>query len=203
MGTAERRAWGVFEIRERDGMLPTLAGYASVFDAPTDLGPFDEVVRPRAFRRALKTKQDVRALINHDSNLVLGRSASGTLRMTEDEKGLKVEIDPPDTQYARDLIAVMRRGDVSQMSFAFLPTDDGERVTRDDETGRRLRELTDVDLFDVSVVTYPAYADTSVALRSIEDAERRERSESERRAREFRSLQLRLALGRLSLTRKG
>lgn len=193
----ERMACGHAELREDSGAPPKIVGYASVFDRAADIGTFDEIVRPGAFARAVREKQDVRALINHDANHVLGRSSAGTLRMMEDDTGLKVEIDPPDTQAARDLMESMRRGDVSQMSFAFIPAEGGERVSRDKGTGRRLRELLDVDLFDVSVVTYPAYEETSAAVRSIERADAEERD----RARE--RLGMRLRISRLSLTRKG
>ena len=160
----ERRTMGVRELRA-DGESGKIEGYASVFNEETDLGYFREVVRPGAFKRAINEGQDVRALWNHDPNYVLGRTTSGTLELAEDRHGLKITIDPPDTQFARDLVKSIDRGDVDQMSFAFVATEEAW-TERKDETD--LRELIDVDLYDVSPVTYPAYEGTSVGLRSAE-----------------------------------
>lgn len=161
----ERRSLPVRELRveEEDGKI---AGYASVFDEETDIGGmFREVVRPGAFARAIKEKQDVRALWNHDSNHILGRTKSGTLTLEEDKRGLWIEIDPPNTQAGHDLMESIKRGDVDQMSFAFIATEETWTDRKDEAT---LRELKDVDLFDISAVTYPAYEGTSVGLRSAE-----------------------------------
>jgi HK97 family phage prohead protease len=154
----------VYELRSEDDGRK-IVGYAAVFNSTTDLGYFEERIKPGAFRRPIKEQQDVRALWNHDANFVLGRTKSGTLRLIEDEVGLRIEIDPPATQTARDLVESIRRGDVDQMSFAFI-------AVKESWTDRQgmlpLRELEDVDLFDVSPVTYPAYQATSVGLRSAE-----------------------------------
>lgn len=174
-----------------------IIGHASVFDTWTTLyeGPnftWREIVRRGAYKRAIAEKQDVRALWNHDANFVLGRTASGTLRLSEDDTGLLMDLDPPDTPTIRDLvIAPIARGDVTQMSFAFTvrPADEiitsekdgrtvvesgGERITtyRDGERTIEERELLDLNLYDVSPVTYPAYKSTDVSLRS--QGERRE-----------------------------
>jgi uncharacterized protein len=153
---------------------PVIAGLAVVFDSWTTLYEGKryvarEVVRRGAFANALKEKQDVRALFNHDANLVLGRTTSGTLRLTENEQGLESVIVPPDTQAARDVLELIRRGDVSGMSFAFTPRTGGQKVTTREEDDREVdeRELTDLDLYDVSVVTYPAYEATRVGLRAM------------------------------------
>lgn len=137
-----------------DNAAPMISGYAAVFGQVIDLGyGFDETVAPGAFTDALARPDDVRALINHDESLILGRNTAGTLRLMQDDQGLAVEIEPPSTTYAMDLLTVMRRGDVTQMSFAF--TADLEEW---DETGPRpLRTIKAVTLYDVSVVTYPAY----------------------------------------------
>jgi HK97 family phage prohead protease len=95
--------------------------------------------------------------------LILGRTLSGTLILESDTTGLKVTIDPPPTSYASDLLTVMQRGDVSQMSFAFTSAVDDWKLV----DGQRTRDLIDLDLVDVSVVTYPAYPDTSVAVRAL------------------------------------
>lgn len=164
------------EIRlraEEVGAGRKAVGYAAVFDSWTVLGKgpgyeVREVIRPGAFRNALAESHDVRALWNHDPNHLLGRTASGTLRLREDARGLRVAIDLPDTTMGRDVAESMARGDATQMSFAFLPRAAGEATTT-----RRVGdlevveiEIRDVDLFDVSIVTYPAYRDTSVSLRS-------------------------------------
>lgn len=164
----ERRFFSAesLEIREEDGKPRVFLGHAAVFGRRSlDLGGFFEVIRPGAFKRALSEKQDVRALIDHESSKILGRSTAGTLRLSEDERGLRVEVDYADTSYARDLAVSMKRGDITQMSFGFRMKKDEWRK----EDGHDVRELIDVDLSDVSFVTYPAYPDTSAALRSRRD----------------------------------
>ena len=160
----EVRSIAVHELRAEDEGNK-IVGYAAVFNSTTDLGYFEERIKPGAFGRAIKEQQDVRALWNHDANFVLGRTKSGTLRLTEDNVGLQIEIDPPNTQSARDLVESIRRGDVDQMSFAFI-------AVKESWTERQgllpLRELEDLDLFDVSPVTYPAYEATTVGMRSAE-----------------------------------
>lgn len=143
-----------------------IVGHAAVFnrDSQPIFGLFIERIAPGAFARAIAEGQDVRALINHDDNLVLGRTPK-TLRLSEDATGLVAEIDPPDTSYAQDLMVSMERGDITQMSFAFsVRQETWERAAA--PNGMDVRTLTDVDLYDVSAVTYPAYPDTDVALRS-------------------------------------
>jgi len=132
-----------------------IVGYAAVFDIPADIGWFTEVVSPGAFAKAI-LRDDVRALINHDRGQVLGRNKAQTLRLSEDARGLRCEIDVPDTQFARDLMVSMDRGDITQMSFGF----DAIVETWDESGDKPLRTLVEVGLFDVSVVTYPAYEDT-------------------------------------------
>lgn len=161
---SEVRSMPVSEIRA-NGDGDTIAGHAAVFDVETDIGYFREIVRPGAFKRALEEQHDVRALFNHDEDLVLGRTRNGTLRLSEDSHGLSVEIDPPNTQSARDVVELIRRGDVTNMSYAFVVTEE-RWVERKGEAP--LREVLDLDLYDVSVVTYPAEKTTSVGLRSAE-----------------------------------
>jgi len=174
----ERRvtAPGTLRAIRAEGDKPKLSGYAAVFNKLSeDLGWFREKIAPGAFSRSLRENADVRALFNHDANQVLGRSKSSTLSMAEDSEGLKVDILPPDTVAGRDTVTLVERGDVSQMSFGF--------ITRKDEWDyeNMIRTLIDVDLFDVSVVTFPAYPDTSVAKRSVE-LYRKQVSEWERAA---------------------
>lgn len=161
----ERRSMQVRELRaDEDGKK--IEGYAAVLNEETDIGGmFREVIRPGAFERAISEGQDVRALWNHNPDHVLGRTKSGTLDLIEDKRGLWISIDPPDTQFARDLMKSIARGDVDQMSFAFRAVEDRWTERKGEPA---LRELVDVDLFDISPVTYPAYEGTEVGLRSAE-----------------------------------
>lgn len=165
----ERRLFTMDELRvARDGgQAPRIIGHAAVFNRDADIGGwFVERVAPGAFSRAIR-EDDVRALFNHDPNIVLGRNRAKpkpTLTLTEDETGLRYEVVPPDTQAARDLMVSIDRGDISQGSFGF-------RVLKQewDETGELTkRTLIEVELFDVSPVTFPAYQDTDVAVRELE-----------------------------------
>ena len=164
----ERRSFAVdsLKIETRDDEKQIIRGHAAVFNQLSeDLGGFREQVAPGAFTEAIE-RDDVRALFNHDANFVLGRTLSKTLRLSEDARGLAIEIDPPDTQAARDLLVSISRGDVSQMSFGFTIRPGGQDWAKDDE-GRTIRTLKKVRLFDVSPVTYPAYPQTDVALREL------------------------------------
>ncbi len=144
-----------------------ITGYAAVFDRRSeDLGGFIEVIRPGAFKEAIKDA-DIRALFNHDSNYVIGRTANKPLALEENKKGLKFEAVPPDTQWARDLLTSIERGDISQCSFSFRIAQDGEKWTEPKES-LALREIIKIDYVgDVGPVTYPAYPQTSVQARSI------------------------------------
>lgn len=167
------------ELREK-----VAKGYAALFNSETDIGGyFREVIAPGAFTATLKDS-DVRALIDHDSGRVIGRSSAGTLRLSEDDTGLAVEIDLPDTTDGRDLAVLMERGDISGMSFGF-------RVTKEewDETVEPpQRTIMAAELFEVSAVAFPAYEDTTIALRSLEVAkeEARKRAEHNRQRAEAR-----------------
>lgn len=152
-----------FRIEQREDGKKLIRGHAAVFNSETDLGWFRERIAPGAFTESIG-KDDVRALFNHDSNHILGRNTAGTLTMREDERGLYVEIDPPDTQVGRDLVTSIERGDISQMSFGFQTIKDSWE-TNEKET-KDLRTLEKVKLWDVSPVTFPAYQDTDVAVRS-------------------------------------
>ena len=165
------------EFRFADGEKRTLEGYASMFGNSYDLGRFDEVVERGAFTRALDEEQDVRALIDHDPARVIGRSKNGTLEMREDDKGLFTRIHLPDTQEGRDLATLVERGDLDAMSFGFtVKSDRWEK-----KEGRNTRFISDVDLYDVSVVAFPANPDTSLALRSLEQAEEKSNNSTMRR----------------------
>jgi len=155
------------KIEKREGKAPRLVGHAAVFNSLSEnLGGFREQISPGAFAEAIE-KDDVRALFNHDSNFVLGRNLSGTLRMSEDTRGLAIEIDLPDTQTIRDLVAApIERGDVSQMSFGFSVRPGGQDWAKDEE-GQVVRTLKKLRLFDVSPVTFPAYRQTDIAVREM------------------------------------
>ncbi len=158
------------ELRQVDGEAPRLEGYAVVFGSMSqDLGGFREIVEPGAFSEALGARPDVRALFNHDPSMVLGRTTNGTLALMQDGHGLRVALSLPDTAYARDVYKLVERGDVNQMSFAFRPRKGGE--TWATENGQRVRRIRNSDLYDVSVVTYPAYEATTVAARALEMAQ--------------------------------
>ena len=153
------------EIRAETGDSPKIKGYAAVFNQwSEDLGGFREIVKPGAFKKTIK-EADVKALFNHDPNFVLGRNTSGTLALAEDSKGLAIEIDPPDTQWARDLVTSIDRGDIDQMSFGFRTVKDKWIDEKDEQLQR---ELLEVELYDVSPVTFPAYPQTTVGIRSID-----------------------------------
>ena len=162
----EERTFAI-ELRVEGKEKRKITGYASVFNQwSEDLGGFREIVRPGAFKKTIK-EADVRALFNHDPNYVLGRNKAGTLQLEEDDKGLKIDIDPPDTQWARDLTTSIERGDIDQMSFGFRTVKD----SWGEEDDKNTRELLEVELFDVSPVTYPAYPTTVVGVRSVDISE--------------------------------
>ena len=144
-----------------------IIGHAAVFDSWSEtLGgifPFKEKVRRGAFADSI-LNDDIRALFNHSADYVLGRNKAGTLELTEDEKGLLVRIKPPDTQWARDLVISIKRGDINQMSFGFTVEEENWST----ENGFDVRELKKVKLYDVSPVTFPAYTSTDVGIRGME-----------------------------------
>ncbi|MDK1489371.1 HK97 family phage prohead protease [Sinorhizobium sp. 7-81] len=164
MTDIEKRG-GLHGVEARaDDEKRTLVGYAAVFNSDTDIGGWwTERVAPGAFANAIGG--DVRALVDHDMGRVIGRTKSGTLRLKEDERGLHVEIDVPDTSDGRDLWTLIERGDISGMSFGF-------RVTHDewDESGDiPKRTIHKVELFEVSAVAFPAYDDRSIGKRSLQE----------------------------------
>lgn len=155
-------AYTNLEVRaSEDGK--TLVGYASMWDTPSEPMPFTEYVKRGAFTKTLKDGADVRLLIDHEG-VPLARTKSGTLKLAEDDRGLRVEatLDPLNPDAAR-VISAMKRGDLSQMSFAF-------RTIKDSWSADRMtRELREVQLFDVSIVTFPAYEQTVAELRTKKD----------------------------------
>jgi HK97 family phage prohead protease len=172
-GSIERRSFAG-ELRAADATKFEISGYAASFGVLSrDLGGFKERLAPGCFKRSLAAGDDVKALFNHDANVILGRRENGTLEVSEDERGLKfrVRLNPASQQH-RDIYASVQRGDISQCSFAFTVRDDAEDwEDAEDEQGKRFirRTIRECNLMDVSAVTYPAYSEnnaTSVQARS-------------------------------------
>lgn len=161
MPKMEKRTFKLEASSAKEGKL---RGHAAVYNewSPMMQG-FRERIADGAFNRAIAEKQDVRALWNHNSDLVLGRTTNGTLELKSDEKGLSVDITPPDTTWGKDARTSIERGDVDQMSFQFRCKKDEWEY--DEETDIVSRTLVDVDLFDVSPTTFPAYEGTGIDAR--------------------------------------
>ena len=169
MSNFERRtATEAVELRELDDTL-TAVGYAAVFNSRSqNLGGFVEEISPLAFRKTLQ-EADVRALFNHEPDQLLGRSSSGTLRLEEDERGLRYEIDLPKTTLGRDLAELLKRGDITGSSFGFRMISDEWDTTED---GFPLRTVTQLALRDVGPVVFPAYEASEASLRSLAEAKK-------------------------------
>ena len=152
---------------EADTEMPMrFAGYAAVFNSPSEPLPFIETIAPGAFRRSLKSDSEKLMLMNHNTDKVLASSKSGTLTLSEDERGLYVEAELPETTYGRDLSVLMQRGDVHSMSFGFSVPKGGDSWSEDGSS----RELREVILHEVSVVAFPAYpATTGAQIRTAEE----------------------------------
>lgn len=179
----ERRALQLerVEFREAEGKPARFAGHAVVFKKRTAIGDpkrwgFWEEIAAGAFDRALEEGQDVRLLVNHDPSKLLARTSSSTLELRTDKRGLYTEAELADTSVGRDTVVLLKRGDLSQMSFGFTTRSDRWSTLKD---GSELREVLDVDLFDVSIVTFAAYPETDAALRAAGFADiRRQRWEA-------------------------
>lgn len=163
----ETRSFNIDNMQTRsldDGSEATIVeGYASVFNSRTNIeGWYDEEIAPGAFSESLSQNKDVRCLFNHDWSCVLGRTNASTLVLEEDSKGLRFEVTLPNTTFANDLKESMSRGDINQCSFGFWVT--GQEEDFSSETP--LIRITNVDLWEVSIVPLPAYEDTEASLRS-------------------------------------
>ena len=144
------------EVREeKDGMRFT--GYAAVFDSPSEPLPFTEMIERGAFKRSIESRNDIKLLWNHDTASVLGSTRAKTLRLYEDERGLKVEAMLPNTTLGRDAAELLRRGDVDSMSFGFSVPRGGDEWSDDG----MLRTLKSVRLHEISIVAFPAYSGTA------------------------------------------
>jgi len=163
--TIEYRGWNPEESEVRavgDGM--SFTGYAARFNSRSEYMGFHETISPGAFTRTLKSRNEVKAFLNHNTDVVLGSTRAGTLRLTQDDKGLLAEIDLPDTGAGRDLAVSVKRGDVSGMSFGFNVPKGGDEWSADGAQ----RTLNEIALMEVSPVSgFPAYRATSASVRSI------------------------------------
>jgi HK97 family phage prohead protease len=145
----------------------TVGGYAAIFNSPATIaGEWVEVIASGAFAETLGSGQDVLALYSHEIERLLGRRSSGTLRLVEDAKGLAIEIDLPDTTDGRDVGVLIERGDLSGMSFGFIVT----KQSWDTSGDLPVRTIESVDLREVTITADPAYADTEIGMRSLEEA---------------------------------
>ena len=159
-----------FEVREtEEGM--TFSGYAAVFNSDSQPLPFTERIAPGAFRGSLRNRNDIKLLWNHDTASVLGSSRAGTLKLTEDDRGLFVEAMLPNTSVGRDARELISRGDVDAMSFGFTVARGGDEWSSDGST----RTLTKINLHEVSIVAFPAYTATagSTAVRGLDKVAKR------------------------------
>lgn len=141
-------------------------GEAIVFDTPTWIGSerwgFSEEIAPEAVTRALR-EADVRFVVNHDPSMLLARTSAGTLRLSATDTGVAVDADMAPVSYAQDAAVLLERGDLREMSFSFEPLS----WTYEERDGKDYYRITDLNLYDVSVVTWPAYSTTSAGLRSV------------------------------------
>lgn len=145
-----------FEVREDgDGML--FEGYAAVFNSPSEPLPFIERIAPGAFKRTLRERSDIKLLWNHDVGEILGSTRAGTLKMWEDDRGLRVQAQLPNTQRGRDTAELLRTGLVDSMSFGFTVPEGGAEWNQDGTE----RTLKSVRLFEASIVAFPAYGATA------------------------------------------
>jgi len=177
-GDIDRRFYGTSEVRlgqvpqdDPGKKYPNILGVAAVYFNAADPGTeyqlyedYFERMLPGAFDRAIREKDDVRGLFNHDPNMILGRTTAGTMKLSLDHRGLLYDIDPPENQTGKFVTMAIERGDVTGSSFAF--TVDSQVLRTEQRNGREvlIREIESVRLYDVSPVTYPAYEATSVTL---------------------------------------
>ena len=159
-----------FEVREIDGGM-RFSGYAAVFNSDSEPLPFTERIAPGAFRGSLRNRNDIKLLWNHETASVLGSTRAGTLKLTENERGLYVEADLPNTSVGRDARELIARGDVDSMSFGFTVARGGDEWSADGS----VRTLNKINLHEVSIVAFPAYTATagSTAVRGLDKVAKR------------------------------
>lgn len=170
MSLEQRTLTQPLALRE-GGENKRVGGYAVVYGGTADIGgAFREVFAPGAFAEAIRG--DVVALFGHDHNRVLGRTSSGTLRLSEDATGIAFEIDLPDTSDGRDLGLLVGRGDIAGTSFGFVSV----KETWDETTEPPTRTIHKAQMREISPTAFPAYGDTSIALRSLDEARKERRA---------------------------
>ncbi|HKD60538.1 MAG TPA: HK97 family phage prohead protease [Terracidiphilus sp.] len=166
----ERRFIKGGQVRAKTGDKPGISGVAAVYGPEYDLGYFSEKIAPGAFTRALEEKQDVRCLFNHNPDNLLGRTKNRTLSLADSSDGLQYDCDTdPETSVGRDVVRMIERGDLDGCSFAFVVRKDNwsDEFDGAGRYVRTVRTIEDLDLYDVGPVTYPAYTETSVGIRSM------------------------------------
>lgn len=181
MSKKKRMMFRSEQFTSSDDNEMTVSGYFAVFDQPTDLCPGEkEVIKRGAFSETLK-KEEIVALWDHDSQKVLGRTGNGTLELEEDEHGLRGTLHIAPTSYGKDVYQLIKRGDLVGCSFGFY-VDEYKDVKID---GTVTYEITKVQLLEVSVVTWPQYEQTEIAVRSKTDSANFYRESEKKKQKEF------------------
>lgn len=166
-----RTVQGSYKIQRRDdsGERPKIVGYFNVFDSLSEpiWDYYQEEIKPGAFKNSLKGeyRDDIKALFDHSSAMVLGSTRAKTASFKEDKSGLYGEVDPPDTTFANDLIVSLERGDIDSASFGFFYKKTMWREA-DKDSKYDVLEVHDLDLVEASVVTFPAFQATDIGIRS-------------------------------------
>lgn len=179
MTKALQRTGAEMRVEKREDGKEVITGYAAVFYREGDAGTEYELwkdtyerIMPGAFND-IET-DDVRSLFNHDPNIVLGRKSAGTLRLSIDGRGLRYEIDPPDTQLVRDqVLGPIKRGEVTGSSFMFMPSEAAWANGKKDGRDIKVRELRKLRTMEVGPVVFPAYEGATSGMRSDDLAEAR------------------------------
>lgn len=189
-------------VAKTDDGKRTLSGYAAVFNSLSeDLGGWREQILPGAFSKCLASNPDIVCLRDHNQSMILGRTTSGTVKVTQDEIGLRFDCDLPNTSVANDLVTLLERGDVRGCSFGMFCLDENWHT----DNGLEVRDVIEAEVFDVSVVSSPAYPATSVQLRSLfpdgnievpKPVEAEPKAEDTTDAEETRNLQLRIEIAK-------
>ncbi|WIF95129.1 HK97 family phage prohead protease [Caminicella sporogenes] len=182
--------FGNLEVRESDGegsKVRTIAGYVTKYNKESQIlrdwwgDEFIEVVAEGAFNESLE-RNIIKALWNHDTNLVLGSTKNNTLRLTSDNIGLKFELDLPENTWGNDAWESIQRGDVDGVSFGFRVLDD--KWSETEKEGKKIlkRTLLKIDLYEISPTPFPAYLDSEVSCRSLEKYREKRKKEEEKRS---------------------
>lgn len=176
-GGVETLAHGTADLQieeaAQQGKMPTITGLATVYNSlGMPIQGVDDLrvrVLPGTFSASLGRGDDIRALFDHDPGKILGRRSAGTLRIEDSDRGLRVQIVPPDTTVGRDVIESIRRRDLTGMSIGFIVPEDGSEMLDEEVDGKEVavREISRMDLLEVSIVTWPVFPDTNVELNSL------------------------------------